>query len=427
MASKNQEVLKILKQVSGSPLLVFSICMIGLTLTNFDQSLFSYAIPGIMRTYNVGLDAIGSILSVSFIFAAITTITIGVAADRFGRRRLFIVCLASSAFLVSIHALAPTVISLTILRACAFGLSAGILPLANAFTAETAPARVRGLLTSLLQCGYPLGWFLAALIGAPILDIYGWQYIFLPALIVVPLTFIISRYLPESRRFTEMQGIQKKNQESIWKLSGWLDKIRILWEPKLKRRTIWCILLFFFQGGAYAGTAFYFPTFFSEVHGYSEREAAEIVGLSYGIGAIGYIIVAVVGEFLITRRNTVLICMCIGTIAFCGLIWVPTTYSENVIWFSAMAMTFYAVASAMWAFAAELFPTRARATASAIMLASVLISFATYPVGVAVLVEVTSWKVAFTWAAIPSAIIATFSAAMLPNLKSGLDIDDIAT
>lgn len=425
MHSKGQETLAKLKKISGVPLIVFTICMIGLTLTNFDQSLFSYAIPGIMRTYNVGLDTIGSILSVSFIFAAITTITIGIAADRFGRRRLFIFCLASSAFLVSIHALAPTIISLTILRACAFGLSAGILPLANAFTAETAPARFRGVLTSLLQCGYPLGWFLAALIGAPILEVYGWQYIFLPALIVIPLTFLISRYLPESTRFTEMQSIQTK--ESIWKLSGWLEKIKILWEPKLKRRTIWCILLFFFQGGAYAGTAFYFPTFFSEVHNYSERQATEIVGLSYGIGAIGYIIVAVVGEFFITRRNTVLICMFVGTIAFCGLIWIPTTYSENVLWFSAMTMTFYAVAAAMWAFAAELFPTRARATASAVMLASVLIAFAIYPVGVAILVESVSWKLAFTWAAIPSAIIATIAAAMLPNLKSGLDIDDIAT
>lgn len=426
MTTQSANLSSLYRQVRGTPLLIFAICMIGQTLANFDQSLFSYAIPGIMSTFDVGLDAIGGILSVSFVFAAIVTVTIGVAADRFGRKRLFIFCLASSALLVGVHALAPTIFTLTMVRACAFGLSAGILPLANAFTAEAAPARVRGLMTSMLQCGYALGWFLAAVIGAPILEAYGWRYIFLPALAVIPLAFIIARALPESERFVEQQTSHSGPKTSIWDLSAWTEKLKVLWEPNLRSRTVWCLMFFFFQGGAYAGTAFYFPAFFSAVHGYSEREATEIVGLSYGIGAIGYIAVAVVGEFFMTRRNTVLLCMVFGTIALCGLIWIPQTYTENMLWFGAMTMTFYAVAAAMWAFAAELFPTRARATASAVMLAAVLLSFASYPLAVAILVESIGWQVAFTWAAIPSAIIATFAAAMLPSLKSGLELDEIA-
>ena len=96
----------------GLPLLIFLICMIGQVLSNFDQSLFAYAIPGIMKTFDIGLETIGSILSLSFIFAAIVTVTIGIAADRFGRRKLFIFCLASSALLVGLHALAPSIFEL---------------------------------------------------------------------------------------------------------------------------------------------------------------------------------------------------------------------------------------------------------------------------------------------------------------------------
>lgn len=417
----------VIKQMSGTPLTIFAICMIGQTLTNFDQSLFSYAIPGIMATFEVGLDAIGWILSVSFVFAAIATVTIGVAADRFGRRRLFIFCLAASALLVGVHALAPTIITLTMVRAFAFGLSAGIVPLANAFTAEAAPPRVRGLMTSLLQCGYALGWFLAAMVGAPILEAFGWRYIFLPALAVVPLAFLIARYLPESQRFVKHQAEGGSDGKGLWDLSAWTAKLSVLWEPDLRSRTVWCILLFFFQGGAYAGTAFYFPAYFSETFGYSQGEAAEIVGLSYGVGAIGYVLVAVAGEFFITRRNAVLIWLAVGTAAFAALIWIPETKSENVFWFGAMAMTFYAVAAVMWAFAAELFPTRARATASAVFLASILLSFAVYPIGVAYAVELLGWRTAMTWAFIPSAVIATAAAWMLPNIKSGLDVDEIAT
>lgn len=426
MTEKQSDFTTVLGQISGTPLLIFAICMTGQTLSNFDQSLFSYAIPGIMVTFDVGLSAIGGILSVSFVFAAITTVTIGVAADRFGRRRLFIFCLAMSALLVGVHALAPTIITLTIVRACAFGLSAGILPLINAYMAEAAPARVRGVMTGLLQTGYALGWFLAALIGAPILEAYGWRYIFLPALAVIPLAFIIARALPESARFVAQTNEHVGDKSRVWDLSAWTEKPKVLWEPALRNRTIWCWLLFFFQGGAYAGTAFYFPTFFSQVHGYTEREAAEIVGLSYGIGAIGYITVAIVGEFIMTRRNTVLVCMVVGTAALAGLIWIPQTYSQNVLWFGAMTMTFYASASAMWALAAEMFPTRARATASGVMLSGVLLSFAVFPLGVAYLVESISWQTAFTLAAVPAAAIATLAAAMLPNLKSGLDIDEIA-
>jgi len=411
----------------GTPLLIFGICLAGNTLTNFDQSLFSYAIPGIMETFNIGLERIGGILSLSFIFAAIATVTIGIAGDRFGRKNLFIFCLASSALLVAIHSLSTTITSLTIFRAVAFGLSAGILPLAQAYTAEAAPAHLRGLLTGILQCGFAGGWFLAALIGAPILEIYGWRYIFLPALAVIPLTFLIAKSLPESERFVKQTTTTSKEEKSIWNLSAWLDKLIILWEKQLRNKTIWCFMLFFFQGGAYAGTAFYFPTFFSDVYGYSQREAAEIVGLAYGIGVIGYIGVAIIGEFFITRRNTVIIFLLIGTFAIAGLIWIPETYFGNIFWFGAMAMTFYAVAPAMWAMAAEMFPTRARATASGVMLASILLSFATFPLIVAYLVEFLSWKLAFTIVAIPSALIATVASIMLPNIKSGLDLDDIST
>jgi hypothetical protein len=42
----------------------------------------------------------------------------------------------------------------------------------------------------------------------------------------------------------------------------------------LRRRSLACIVLFFTFGGAYAGTAFFFATFFTEVRGYSPADAA---------------------------------------------------------------------------------------------------------------------------------------------------------
>jgi len=63
----------------------------------------------------------------------------------------------------------------------------------------------------------------------------------------------------------------------------------------------------------------YFPTFFVEVHGYTEPEAAALVGLSYGIGAIGYVTAAIVGEFVLTRRDTIAVWVSLGAAAFLAL------------------------------------------------------------------------------------------------------------
>ncbi|MEE8306816.1 MAG: MFS transporter [Gammaproteobacteria bacterium] len=240
----------------GHPTRIFFICLLGLTLANTDQSLFSYAIPGLLDEFGLGLGAAGWILAFSFVVAALCNLAIGVAADRFGRRKLFIVCLASSAGLVTLLTFTPEVMSLTAVRALAFGISAALVPLATTYAVEASPDRFRGLTTGLLQLGYPLGWFLASLIAAPILASFGWRYIFIPAAIVIPFAFLFARWLPESQRFLVEQV------ESTKKSSGdWLASLKLLVEPQLRRRTVLCAAMFFFYAGAYAGTAFYFPQY----------------------------------------------------------------------------------------------------------------------------------------------------------------------
>ncbi|MBK6599476.1 MAG: MFS transporter [Proteobacteria bacterium] len=171
------------------------------TMSNLDQSLFGYAVPGILGEFNVGLESVGLILSVGFITAAVMVIFAGIAADRYGRRWTLAALLASSAFFVGMHGFVTDLTQLTIYRALAFGLAAGIAPITAAYITECAPARHRGMLMGVLQCGYPLGWFLAAMIAAPLLESSGWRSIFWIGFAVVPIAFIIGWRIPESRRF----------------------------------------------------------------------------------------------------------------------------------------------------------------------------------------------------------------------------------
>jgi MFS family permease len=411
-------------QVRGYPLMIFTVCLLGWTLTNVDQSLFGYAIPGIRAEFDKDLTAIGRILSLSFLLAAVFAVFMGILADKYGRKNVFVGTLGTSALLVGLHYWVPNFLTLEILRILGFAVSIGLAPIVVTYTSEAAPARYRGLMTGFLQCGYPIGWFLAAMIAAPIMSNYGWRAIFLPALIVVPIAIILSRFLPESRRFEDAKNAKVEAEQNA---QPWTARIRAVFAPEIRRRTLLCSTIYFMVGGAYAGTAFYFPSFFAEVRGYDAETATLVVGISYGIGILGYLGSSLVGEFVTTRRNTIVIWLWLGALAMCGLIWIPTTFAGDVLWFSLMAAFFYGANAVMGTFLTEQFPTHMRATGSAIAGTFAMnLGHVLFPLGVAFAVEPLGWEWAFALATVPPLFIAGLAALAMENKASGLDIDETA-
>lgn len=412
-------------QVKGYPLIVFITCLLGWSLTSMDQSLFGYAIPGIQEEFGASIADVGWVLSLSFVFAAISSAVIGTLTDRYGRRTMFLFCLAVSALLVGLHAFVIGLVSLTILRMLAFGISNGLSPITTSFIAETAPARYRGLMVALVQCGYPIGWFVASLFVVPLIASFGWRYIFMPALIVIPIAFLLVRYLPESKRFTEEKA-RREAQATVPK-EPFFQRLSELFAPDLRKRTVMIFLAFFFFGGAYAGTAFFFPAYFNQFRGYDMETATAIVGISYGVGILGYIAVAFIGEFVLTRRNTCVLWALLGSLATLGLLWLPETQLEDMIWFGIMAAFFYGNAAALSTLLAEVFPTRVRATAAGFAGSFALnLGHATFPVLVTIGIETIGWQWAFTLAVVPSMVIAALAIFSLENVKSGLDLEEIA-
>ena len=54
--------------------------------------------------------------------------------------------------------------------------------------------------------------------------------------------------------------------------------------------------------------------FLQQVRGYSAEVSTLLVGISYGVGVLGYIGASFVGEFVTTRRNTVVIWTWVGSV-----------------------------------------------------------------------------------------------------------------
>ena len=403
---------------SGIAILLFS--LLAWTVSNLDQSLFGYAVPGIAAEFNVGLDTIGLILAVSFTAAAVLVIFAGLAADRYGRRYTLAAVLALSALFVGLHGYASSPTRLLVLRSLAFGIAAGVAPITSVYVAEAAPARHRGLWMGILQCGYPLGWFVASLIAAPVLASHGWRSIFWVGFAVIPLAFAIAWQLPESDRFARLAADRPK-------AGGGLNFsiLRSLFAAPYRRRSIACVLLFFTFGCAYAGTAFYFPTYFVTVRGYSQADAAALVGSSNGIAVLGYLLAAVVGEYLWNRRNTYALWCVVGAVALLGLMWIPTDHRGDLLFFALTAAFFYGSNAVVGTLLTELYPTAMRATAFAVCGSAPLsIGFAFFPAIVPLVVASVGWQHAFSMLIVPLLFISAVAALWLPVLRSGEEVSD---
>jgi MFS family permease len=405
---------------------ILIVSFLAWTLTNMDQAFFGYALPGILQEFDLPLEAAGLILTVSFIVAAIMSLFLGVTADRFGRGPMLSIYLAISALLVGLQGIAGGIIVLTLFRALGFGFSTGLAPITNAYVVENVSSRFRGIAMGILQCGYPLGWFLASLIAVPMLTHYGWRVMFFAAFSVIPLACLFYWLLrdPEAITLGKPKTVAADSSASSSNSKVTVkSSVKKLLSGNYRKNSLVSMATYFTFGGAYAGSAFFFPTFFAETRGYTEAEAARLVGLSNGIGIFGYLLAAFVGEYILTRRNTFIIWALSGTLALLGLLWLSDSRLSDTIWYGLMAALFYGALAVLPVLTAELFPQEVRASALAICIAAPLnLGFAVFPFVVPLVVGMVGWQSGFSLIICPLLAISAITALLLPNRKSGLEV-----
>ena len=411
-----------LQRVFGARPGLFFVCLAAWTLTNFDQSLFGYAIPGILAEFDLPLEAAGTILTVSFVLGTVIIVLAGIAADRWGRGPVLVGLLASSAVFVGLQGFAASIVMLTILRSLGFGLSGGLSPITNALVVENAADRWRGVAMGLLQCGYPLGWLLASLAVAPLLERFDWRAACFAAFVVVPLTVPVWLYLSRlGEGGRSRAAVPSRAAAAPAAPAG--GAFRTLFGPEYRRRSLASSLLFFTFGGAYAGSAFFFPTFFNQVRGYTPAEAALLVGLSNGIAVVGYVGAAVLGEFVLSRRTVFVVWVLGGAAALLGLLWLSAGRTPDLVWYAVMATMFYGSNAVVPVLVAEIYPTSVRASGLAICASAPLtLGFAVFPMVVPLAIGRAGWEAGLSIVVVPLLVAATLAALALPNRRSGLPV-----
>ena len=173
-----------------------------MTTDGFDLQSAALVAPTLTGVFNVKPEAMGPVLGASIVGMALGSIALGWLADRSGRKRGLMTCMA----LLSIGSLAsaqtPSLDALFWFRVLTgLGLG-GATPIAATLTAEWTPPKWRTLAVAVVIVGVPLGGLLGAAIAGPVMERFGWRAVFLLGA-ALPLIFLIIALplLPESPVF----------------------------------------------------------------------------------------------------------------------------------------------------------------------------------------------------------------------------------
>lgn len=408
------KVREILALARGYPTRLWLTCFGAYALSQMDLALWSYALPVIRVEFDMSRTGIGVLTGAAFGLGGVALVWLGMLADRIGRKKTMIGGIVAASVFVAAHGLAMNPVALGALRAASMASGGLLYPATGALVAEEAPAKIRGLMTGLLQVAYPLGWFLASMLAVLVLADHGWRVLFIAGLIGLPFALVVKRAVRESSRFVAPAANAPR------------PSLGALFAPGIRRRTVTLFLAQYFFVIAYGGAFIFSPLYFHEARGFDIAGTATLVGLSNLIGVLGYFLAAWVGEFHLTRRTTTVVWTLLGSVFFVVFLWFTDGYAASMVAFSVMAVFLLGAAAVKFAYIAELFPTHLRATGLAFCGSfAVSLGQATGPALIGWLADTRGWNVAmFVGGALPL-LVAGILYLYLKPLPSGLDVDEV--
>jgi MFS family permease len=201
--------------------------------------------------------------------------------------------------------------------------------------------------------------------------------------------------------------------------------LRSLLAPAYRKRFVICFSGSFLVSLAIGGTTYLLPTYLVQEHHVDSARASAIAGASYAIGALGYLAAAICGEFVTTRRNTVIAWVWLGAAAFAGTVWLADSRTALTIGLGLSILFFNGSEAVRAPLIAELFPTEVRATAAATTGAlAVTTAWLISPLLISYLASKWGWAITFTLCAVLPLVLGGLIFAQLVNMRSGLSIEE---
>jgi DHA2 family multidrug resistance protein len=156
-----------------------TICAMTATIMQaLDTTIANVALPYMQGTLSASQDQINWVLTSYIVAAAIMTAPVGWIANRFGRKRIFIVCSGGFTFASVLCGLAQDIDQMVLFRLLQGVFGAALVPLSQAVMLDSYALHERAKAMSIWGMGVMMGPIMGPSLGAWLTETYSWHWVF---------------------------------------------------------------------------------------------------------------------------------------------------------------------------------------------------------------------------------------------------------
>src|SRR3954452_13814032 len=154
-------------------------CIICATLLqSLDQTIANVALPYMQGSFSASYDEITWVLTTYITAAAIMTAPVGWLAARFGRKRLFVICIVGFTLASMLCGAAQTLDQIVAFRLMQGVCSAALVPLSQAILFDIYPYERRGFAMAVWGMGVMIGPIMGPTVRGWLTATYRWRWVF---------------------------------------------------------------------------------------------------------------------------------------------------------------------------------------------------------------------------------------------------------
>jgi len=265
--------------MTGPQWRAFIAAYLGWTLDAFDYFLLVMVVRHVAATFNTGIPAVAKAIFLTLAMRPVGALLFGIVADRYGRRPALMGSILLYAGVELLSGFAPSLGVFLALRAL-FGIGmGGVWGVGASLAMESVPVKTRGILSGILQEGYPAGYLLAALTYGLVFPHFGWRGMFIVGSLPAFLVLFIRVGVRESPVWAGDRA--KRSAGSVPKSVGMWTTLRTRWPLFL-----YMVALMAALNGFSHGTQDLYPSAFLEKQRGLPLQTVTRIAVLFNLGAI---------------------------------------------------------------------------------------------------------------------------------------------
>ncbi|HEY8336275.1 MAG TPA: DHA2 family efflux MFS transporter permease subunit [Tardiphaga sp.] len=156
-----------------------TICAMTATIMQaLDTTIANVALPYMQGSLSASQDQVNWVLTSYIVAAAIMTAPVGWVANRFGRKKIFIICSAGFTIASVMCGLAQDISQMVLFRLLQGVFGAALVPLSQAVMLDSYALHERAKAMSIWGMGVMLGPIMGPSLGAWLTETYSWHWVF---------------------------------------------------------------------------------------------------------------------------------------------------------------------------------------------------------------------------------------------------------